>query len=63
MVKNNKKNQPVTFELLTEFYSEFLKPQFEGLKKLILKNGEEIRAVKVELGHVKNEVVGIKAEV
>lgn len=62
MTKRGKNNQPVTFELLTEFYTDFLKPQFEKLEKLIRKNGEEIRSVKVELGYVKDEVKGLKAD-
>ena len=66
MTKRGKNNQPVTFELLTEFYTDFLKPQFERLHKKIEKNHSELKdeigGVKVEVLHLKDEVKGLKAD-
>ena len=73
MVKKNK-NEPVTFELLTQFYAEFLKPQFDRLnkkmdkgfavlKKAIMKNSDDIQGLKVEMSYVKDEISGLKADI
>jgi len=73
MTKKRKSNQPVTFELLTEFYADFLKPQFnklnkqmdagfKELKKAVTKNSEDTQELKVETMYLKDEVRGLKAE-
>ena len=73
MVKKNK-NEPVTFELLTQFYADFLKPQFEKLnkkmdkgfdvlKKAIIKNSDDIQGLTVEMSYIKDEISGLKADI
>ncbi len=68
-----KGNGPVTFELLTEFYADFLKPQFEdlsvkmdkGFRSLrgdVKNNSEHIKELKSEIGFLKDDVKGIKSD-
>ena len=61
MVKNNK-NKPVTFELLTEFYAEFLKPQFERLEKALKDIRGDIQQIKADMRFMKDDLNGVKGE-
>lgn len=57
MTKNNG-----YFELLSQFYTEFLKPQLDKIEEAVKKNSEDIQGLKVETRYVKDELNGIKAE-
>ncbi len=68
-----KNDKPVTFEMLTDFYAEFIKPQFykinlrfekmdKKMDKGFAEAKRERREIKTELRYVKDEVKGIKAD-
>jgi peptidoglycan hydrolase CwlO-like protein len=59
--KKTNGSEPVTFELLTKFYAEFLKPQFEELKSIMNKNFTQINN-KLDKLDMKIEEVDVKVE-
>lgn len=71
MLKKKKINgsEQVTFEILTQFYSEFLKPQFdriinklEGMEKKIDRNSTQIQVNSVKIDKIDDQFEGLKAE-
>lgn len=64
-----KRNGPVTFEMLTEFYTEFIKPHFVTLEKktdrnskLILENKKAIKVNGVKIDKLDDQFDGLKEE-
>lgn len=57
-----KRNGPVTFEMLTEFYTEFIKPHFVNLEKKIDRNSKQIQVNSVKIDKLDDEFDGLKAE-
>jgi len=73
MTKKRKSNQPVTFDLLTEFYADFLKPQFNKLNekmekgfgevyKRLTKVEDKVDELNVKFSHFDDQLDGLKAD-
>lgn len=57
-----KRNGPVTFEMLTEFYTEFIKPHFVNLEKKVDRNSKQIQANSIKIDKLDDQFDGLKAE-